>query len=156
MTDSPTANTVVLLGEVSSDPESRQTGTGRRVANFRVKTEREWTDRSTGEITKRSQYHRIVAWGRRAEFAEELTRGQRVLVTGELQTRKWQDRDGQDRWVTEVNAEEIHDGTEIASVTVQVDQQAGRAAPSTPPPRRAQAAPQAAAQGDAFNDDIPF
>ncbi len=98
-------NKVILVGNLGSDPEVRSTQSGNKVANLRIATGGDrYTDRQTGEVKEtRTQWHQIVVFGKTAEICEKyLGKGSKIYVEGELQTRKWQDRDGNDRWTTEV------------------------------------------------------
>ena len=98
-------NKVILVGRLGRDPELRYTPDGTAVANFSVATSDEWKDRNTGEKRERTEWHRIVAWRRLAEICGEyLHKGSLVYVEGRLQTRSWEDRDGNKRWTTEVIA----------------------------------------------------
>jgi len=97
-------NKVILIGNLGADPEVRYTNTGTPVANFRIATNETWTTRE-GERTTRTEWHRVVAFGKLSEICSEyLNRGKQVYVEGRLQTRSWEDKDGNKRWVTEVVA----------------------------------------------------
>ena len=98
-------NKVILVGNLGADPETRQTTSGGAVTNIRLATTDAWQDRQSGEQQERTEWHRVVFFGRLAEIAAEyLRKGRQVYVEGRLQTRKWQGQDGQDRWSTEVIA----------------------------------------------------
>ena len=100
-------NKVILIGNLGADPELRETSSGNKVCNFRIATSEQWANRD-GEKQEHTEWHRIVVWGRQAETcAQYLAKGRQVYVEGRLQTRKWQDRDGRDRWTTEVVAEQV-------------------------------------------------
>jgi single-strand DNA-binding protein len=97
-------NKVILIGNLGRDPEVRYTSNGTAVANFTMATTDRWNDPS-GEKKERTEWHRIVVWGRQAETAGEyLRKGRQVYVEGSLQTREWTDRDGNKRYTTEVRA----------------------------------------------------
>ena len=98
-------NKVILVGRLGRDPETRYTGGGQAVANFTLATDETYKDR-TGEKQKRTEWHRIVLWGKLAEIAQQyLKKGQLVYIEGRLQTRQWEDkRDGQKRQTTEIVA----------------------------------------------------
>jgi len=99
-------NKVILVGNLGSDPEIRYTPSGAAVANFRIATSEEWTDKNTGEKQERTEWHRIVAWRRLGEICGEyLRKGSQVYIEGKLQTRSWEDRDGNRRYTTEVVAQ---------------------------------------------------
>lgn len=103
-------NKIFVLGNVVADPEARMTPSGTPVANFRVATNRVFTDK-TGQKQEQAEFHTIVAWGRQAEVVREyLKRGRLVLVEGRVQTRSWEGQDGQKRWKTEIIAERIQLG----------------------------------------------
>lgn len=96
-------NKVMLIGHLGADPEIRYTQEGAAVANLRVATNEQWKDKKSGETQKRTEWHRVVLFGRQAEIANEyLKKGHKLYIEGRLQTRKWQDKAGQDRYTTEV------------------------------------------------------
>ena len=97
-------NKVMLIGNLGRDPEVRFTQGGSPVANFTLATNERWTDQA-GEKQERTEWHRIVVWGKQAEIAGEyLRKGRQIFVEGSLQTREWTDRDGNKRYTTEVKA----------------------------------------------------
>jgi len=96
-------NKVMLIGNLGADPEMRYTTSGSAVANVRLATAEAWRDRESGEQQERTEWHRVVFFGRLAEIVGEyLRKGSQVYVEGRLQTRKWQDRDGNERYTTEI------------------------------------------------------
>ena len=100
-------NKVILVGNLGRDPELRYTQGGTAVANFTIATNERWTDKQ-GERQERTEWHRILAWGRLAEIVGEyMNKGKQVYVEGSLQTRKWEDRDGNTRYTTEIKAQNI-------------------------------------------------
>jgi single-strand DNA-binding protein len=145
-------NKVILVGNLGQDPEVRYMPSGGAVANLRIATTESWKDKQTGERQERTEWHSVVMFGRLAEIAGEyLSKGRQVYIEGKLQTRKWQDRDGNDRYTTEIVASEMQ-------------MLGGRGEGSAPfqdsrPPSR-QEAPAAPAggfdAGDDLDDDIPF
>ena len=97
-------NKVILVGNLGAEPELRYTPGGAAVANFRIATSEQWTNKD-GEKEERTEWHRIVAWGRLGEICGEyLHKGRQVYVEGRLQTRSWEDRDGNKRYTTEIVA----------------------------------------------------
>jgi single-strand DNA-binding protein len=97
-------NKVILIGNLGADPEVRYTPSGTSVANFRIATSEQWTNKD-GEKEERTEWHKIVAWGRLGEICGEyLHKGKQVYIEGKLQTRSWEDRDGNKRYTTEVIA----------------------------------------------------
>lgn len=103
-------NRVILVGNVAADPESRMTQSGTAVTNFRMATNRVYTDRN-GEKQEQTEFHRVVAWARLAEIVRDyLVKGQLVAVEGRIQTRSFEGRDGQKRWITEIVADAIQLG----------------------------------------------
>lgn len=96
-------NKVMLIGNVGRDPEVRMVG-GSNVVNLSIATSERWTNKTTGQKEERTEWHRVVIWNERlADLADRyLTKGSKVYVEGQLQTRKWTDKDGQDRYTTEV------------------------------------------------------
>jgi single-strand DNA-binding protein len=100
-------NKVILIGHLGADPEIRYTPSGQPVANFRLATSESWNDKQ-GQRQERTEWHRIVAWGKLAELCGEyLAKGRQVYVEGRLQTRQWEDRDGNKRTTTEIQANQI-------------------------------------------------
>jgi single-strand DNA-binding protein len=97
-------NKVILVGNLGADPEIRRTGDGRPIANLRVATSESWKDKTTGERREKTEWHRVVIFSEGlCRIAEQyLKKGAKVYLEGQLQTRKWQDKDGQDRYSTEV------------------------------------------------------
>lgn len=100
-------NKAILIGNLGSDPDVRTTGGGAKVAEFSVATSRRWNDRS-GQQQEKTEWHRIVAWSALADVAERyLKKGDRVYVEGEIQYRSYEDKDGNTRYITEINAREM-------------------------------------------------
>lgn len=96
-------NKVELIGRLGQDPEVRTTTNGTKVASLSVATSERWRDKTTGEQREATEWHRVVLWDKLAELAEQyLFKGSEVLLVGKLQTRKWKDQSGQDRYTTEV------------------------------------------------------
>jgi single-strand DNA-binding protein len=101
-------NKVMLIGNLGADPEIRYTAGGAAVANITIATAESWRDKESGEQQERTEWHRVVFFSRLAEIVSEyLKKGSQVYVEGRLQTRKWQDRDGNDRYTTEIVANEM-------------------------------------------------
>ncbi|MCW8927704.1 MAG: single-stranded DNA-binding protein, partial [Gammaproteobacteria bacterium] len=101
-------NKVILVGNLGQDPEVRYTASGAAVANISVATSEQWTDKQSGQKQERTEWHRVVLFGRLGEIAGEyLKKGSQVYLEGKLQTRKWQDQNGQDRYSTEIVANEM-------------------------------------------------
>lgn len=99
-------NKVLLIGNLGRDAEVRYTTGGTAVANFTMATTDRWNDLATGEKKERTEWHRIVVWGKQAEIAGEyLRKGRQVYVEGSLQTREWTDRDGNKKYTTEIRAQ---------------------------------------------------
>lgn len=100
-------NKVILVGNLGKDPEVRYTPSGQPVANFNLATSESWTDKQ-GQRQERTEWHRIVVWGKQAELCGEyLAKGRMVYIEGKLQTRQWDDRDGNKRYTTEVQATQV-------------------------------------------------
>jgi len=101
-------NKVILVGNLGADPETRYTASGSAITNIRIATTESWRDKTSGEQQERTEWHRVVFFNRLAEIAGEyLRKGSQVYVEGTLRTRKWQDQGGQDRYTTEVVANEM-------------------------------------------------
>ena len=148
-------NKVILVGNLGKDPDVKYTASGAAVANITVATSESWNDKQTGEKQEKTEWHRVVFFRRLAEIAGEyLRKGSQVYIEGKLQTRKWQDQNGQDRYTTEIVANEMQmlggRGGEAGS-----RQQGGGGGFRANAP-----APQAPAQQDQdggfADDDIPF
>ncbi|MGE4291330.1 MAG: single-stranded DNA-binding protein [Desulfovibrio sp.] len=130
-------NKVLLIGRLGQDPKLSYTQGGQAVANFTLATDEGYRDRTSGQKVERTEWHRIVAWRQTAEFCGNyLSKGRLVLVEGKLQTRKWQDQNGQDRYTTEI----------VASNVQGLDSRQEGAAPSQGAPQ-GQARPQQRQQG---------
>lgn len=100
-------NKVILIGNLGRDAELRYTQGGDGVATFNLATSKKFKDRS-GDMQERTEWHRCVLWGKRAEALNQyLTKGSKLMVEGELQTRKWTDKDGHDRYTTEIRVAEV-------------------------------------------------
>jgi len=152
-------NKVMLIGRLGADPEVRYTASERAVANLRLATSERWKDRE-GEMQERTEWHRVVMFGKLAEIAKEyLRKGDQIYAEGRLQTRKWQDQQGNDRYTTEIVANEMTmlGGRRDRDEGGERMPPAGNAPPgdAAPGPRKGRA-PQAADSGDEFEDDIPF
>lgn len=101
-------NKVILVGNLGADPEVRYTAGGSAVANVRLATAESWRDRESGEQQERTEWHRVVFFGRLAEIVEQyLRKGSQIYVEGRLQTRKWADRDGNEKYTTEIVASDM-------------------------------------------------
>jgi len=101
-------NKVIIIGNLGADPEMRYTPGGDAVASLSIATSEQWKDKNTGEKKERTEWHRVTAWRRLAEICGEyLTKGRQVYVEGKLQTDKWQDNNGNDRWTTKIIASDI-------------------------------------------------
>jgi single-strand DNA-binding protein len=150
-------NKVILIGNLGQDPETRTTPGGTTVTNIRIATSESWTDKASGEKKEQTEWHTVVMWNRLGEIAAEyLRKGSQVYIEGRLQTRKWQDKTGNDRYSTEVVASEMQmlggragGGGGAPQETRDTREGGSRGAASTAP---------AGAGGSAaeFDDDIPF
>ncbi|USH02756.1 single-stranded DNA-binding protein [Grimontia kaedaensis] len=171
-------NKVILIGNLGNDPEVRYLPNGGAVANLTVATSETWRDKNTGENKEMTEWHRVVMYRRLAEIAGEyLKKGSKVYLEGRLQTRKWQGQDGQDRYTTEIVANEMQmldsrsgGGMGQGAPMQQQPQQGGWGQPQQPQqsnyqPQQQQPAHQKPPQQQApqqyndmpdFDDDIPF
>ena len=149
-------NKVILVGNVGGDPETRYMPSGSAVTNLTVATNESWKDKQTGEKKERTEWHRVAMFNRLAEIAAEyLRKGSQVYIEGKLRTRKWQDKDGQDRYTTEIIADEMQmlggrggdfgggGGASSSRGSSGSSQDSGGAPPHPGP-------------DDVFDDDIPF
>src|SRR5210317_295238 len=101
-------NKVILVGNLGKDPEIKYTASGAAIANLTIATSDSWNDKQTGEKVEKTEWHRVVAFQRLAEImGEYLKKGSQVYIEGKLQTRKWQDQNGQDRYTTEIVANDM-------------------------------------------------
>ena len=151
-------NKAILVGNLGNDPDMRYTAGGAAVANISIATAESWRDKESGEQQERTEWHRVVAFGRLAEImGEYLRKGSQVYVEGRIQTRKWTDKEGQDRYTTEIVANELQmlggRGGSGGGGSTNYE--------SSPQPQQSAPAPQAAAPAapapaDDFDDDIPF
>ena len=148
-------NKAILIGNLGNDPDMRYTANGAAVANISIATAESWRDKESGEQQERTEWHRVVFFGRLAEIVGEyLHKGSQVYVEGRLQTRKWTDKDGQDRYTTEIVANELQMLGGKGGGSANYD--------SAPKSQQSGSAPQAAAatnpasSADDFDDDIPF
>jgi len=144
---SGSVNKVILVGNLGRDPEVRSTQNGGKVANLSLATSEKWKDRNTGEQREKTEWHRVVIFGNLAEIAERyLKKGSKVYVCGQLQTRKWQDNGGQDKYTTEVVLQGY--GGEL---TMLDSQGGGGVPPNTDDEGRPGPNP-----NDPMDDEIPF
>ena len=142
-------NKVILVGNLGADPETRYMPSGSAVTNIRIATTESWKDKDTGDQQERTEWHSVAFFGRLAEIvAEYLRKGSQVYIEGKLRTRKWQDREGNDRWSTEVVANEMQ----------MLGGRPGSNAPAqAPAPAAAQVGPDAPQPPPGeFDDEIPF
>jgi single-strand DNA-binding protein len=157
-------NKVILIGNLGRDPEVRYATSGSAICNVTIATSRQWKDKTSGERQEETEWHRVVFYDRLAEIAGEyLKKGRPVYVEGRLKTRKWTDKDGVEKYTTEIVASEMQllgsregGGGSAGSGD---DVGAAPAARSAPPARVAPAAKPAAKTGTGFDDmddDIPF
>jgi single-strand DNA-binding protein len=148
-------NKVILVGNLGKDPEVRYMPNGNAVANITLATSESWKDKTSGEQQEKTEWHRVVMFRRLGEIAGEyLKKGSQVYIEGKLQTRKWQDNSGNDRYTTEIVASEMQmlggrGGGGSAGFS-------SDSAPSQSAPPQSAPAPAAAAAGGEFDDDIPF
>ncbi len=139
-------NKVMLIGNLGADPEVRYTSGGSAVANLRLATAESWRDKESGDLQERTEWHRVVFFGRTAEVAGEyLKKGSQIYVEGRLQTRKWQDRDGNDRYTTEIVGNDMQMLGSRGGGSVPARGGAEPSPASSPEPPL-----------DDFDDDIPF
>jgi len=100
-------NKVILIGNLGADPEMRNTPSGQAVTTLRLATNERWTGKN-GEQNERTEWHRVIVWGKQAEICNEyLRKGRQVYVEGRIQTREWQDKEGQKRFTTEIVAQTV-------------------------------------------------
>ncbi len=148
-------NKVILVGNCGKDPETRYTPSGSAVTNISIATSEQWTDKQSGQKQERTEWHNVVFFNRLAEIAGEyLRKGSQIYVEGSLRTRKWQDKNGQDRYTTEIVANEMQmlggrgggGGGDYSSSSMNDNRSSSSSS----------SAPQMAPVDDSFDDDIPF
>jgi single-strand DNA-binding protein len=148
-------NKVILVGNLGKDPETRYMPSGSAVTNLTLATSESWKDKQTGDQQERTEWHKIAMFGRLAEIAAEyLRKGSQVYIEGKLRTRKWQDKEGKDRYTTEIVADEMQ----------MLGSKGGGAGASAPPAASGSQQQRPAAVNDSvdsgpagdFDDDIPF
>jgi single-strand DNA-binding protein len=147
-------NKVILIGHLGQDPQQRAMPSGKAVVNLRLATTDQWRDKQTGENKEATEWHNVVMFDRLAEIAAEyLRKGSQIYVEGRIRTRKWQDKEGQDRYTTEIVCNEMQ---------MLGGRGGGAQAASAPVDRVADRAPEKGTRGEAagvavsFDDDIPF
>ena len=139
-------NKVIIVGNLGAAPDSRAMPSGNAVTNISVATSESWNDRETGEKQEKTEWHRVVFFNRLAEIAAQyLKKGSQVYVEGKLQTRKWEDKEGNERWTTEVVANQMQMLGDRMSNDISNDN-ASRSQPSSDNDFST----------DEFDDDIPF
>jgi len=145
-------NKVILIGRLGKDPETRYTPSGTAVTNFSLATSEQWKDKNSGEKQERTEWHNIVTFGKLAEISGEyLKKGSECYIEGSLNTEKWQDKSGNDRYTTKIKANEMQ----------MLGGRHGNAGQNnTGQPQQSQPAQQqpafSGADENAFDDDIPF
>ena len=139
-------NRVTLIGNLGADPVTRYMPNGDAVANIRLATTESWKDKASGEKKEITEWHRVVFYRKLAEIVGQyLKKGAPVYIEGRIRTRKWQDKEGQERYTTEIEANEMQ---------MLVGKQSSDSAPSEKPQRNAQGAPKASISD--MDNDIPF
>jgi single-strand DNA-binding protein len=158
-------NKVILIGNLGADPETRAMPSGTSVANLRVATSESWRDKQTGEQQERTEWHRVALFGRLAEVAGEyLRKGSQVYIEGSLRTRKWQDKQGNERYSTEIIGNEMQmlggRGGAGAGAPGGAAEGGARGGTAGAAPAFAEESAGGSAagggRGDDFDDDIPF
>ena len=151
-------NKCILVGRLGQDPECRFTKSGDAVCNFSLATSEKWKDKKTGEKMESTEWHRIVIWGKLAEIATEyLNKGKQVYIEGRLQTREWEDKDGNKRQTTEVIASTMTMlGQREGGQGQGQPQESGRTDCECPRCKKTPCACPAAGDDSFEDDDIPF
>ena len=156
-------NKVILIGHLGADPETRAMPSGMQVANLRLATTESWKDKTSGEQQERTEWHRVALFGRLAEVAGEyLRKGSKVYIEGSLRTRKWQDKQGNDRYSTEIIGDELQmlggrggggGGAAVGAGGEAAGRSAAGGAAATPAFSEESGG---GSRGEEFDDDIPF
>ena len=148
-------NKVILIGNLGADPETRYLPSGDAVTNIRIATTEVWRDKS-GEKQEQTEWHRVALFGKTAEVAGEyLKKGSQVYIEGRLQTRKWTDKEGQDRYTTEIRADRMQMLGSRSGGSERMPAREEEAA-SAPPQSKIQPGAAKAGNFDDLEDDIPF
>ena len=148
-------NQVILIGNLGADPETRAMPSGTTVANLRVATSESWRDKQTGEQQERTEWHRVALFGRLAEIAGEyLRKGSQVYIEGSLRTRKWQDKQGNERYSTEIVGNELQMLGGRAGAAA--GSPAGAAVAAGAAPSYSEDSGGGGSRREEFDDDIPF
>ena len=143
-------NKVIMTGRLGADPESRAMPSGESVCNFRIAVGEQWTDKQSGEKKEKTEWVSITAWGKIGEICQQyLRKGSQVAIVGRFKTRKWQDKQGQDRYTTEVHLDEM------TMIGGKPEGATAQASPAQKPAQQA-AHPVTAKAGNDWDDDIPF
>jgi single-strand DNA-binding protein len=144
-------NKVILIGNVGQDPETRAMPSGTTVCNLRVATSESWRDKQSGDLKEQTEWHNVAMFGRLAEIAGEyLRKGSQVYIEGRLRTRKWQDKQGNDRYTTEIVANEMQMlGSRGGGAT-------GGGGGESRPAREPASEVTSSTEDGGFDDDIPF
>ncbi|HWS11822.1 MAG TPA: single-stranded DNA-binding protein [Rhodocyclaceae bacterium] len=144
-------NKVILVGNLGADPETRYMPSGDAIANIRLATTDSWKDKATGEKKEATEWHRVAFFGKLAEIAGQyLRKGSQVYIEGRIRTRKWQDKDGQDRYTTEIVADTMQMLGSRQGMGEAPPRESEPSAPARPAPK-----PASTGFGD-MEDDIPF
>jgi single-strand DNA-binding protein len=149
-------NKVILVGNLGADPDTRYMPSGKAVTNIRVATSESWKDRTTGDMQERTEWHSVVMYDKLGEIAAEyLRKGSQVYIEGKIRTRKWQDKEGKDRYTTEIIADQMQmlGGRGGGSGASSEPRSSSRQAPAE---ERPAASVDEGGAGGEFDDDIPF
>lgn len=151
-------NKVILIGNLGRDPETRYAPSGDAICNVTIATTETWKDKQSGEKREQTEWHRVVFFGRLAEIAAQyLRKGSQVYLEGRLQTRKWQDKDGQDRYTTEIRADEMKMlGGRPQDSGDSSGRHSDRPQQQSSAPRQSQSSQSGGSGFGDFDDDIPF
>ena len=150
-------NKVILVGNLGRDPEVRYSPNGQAVANVTLATSESWKDKTSGEKQEKTEWHRVVFFGRLAEIAGEyLKKGAQIYVEGRLQTRKWTDKDGHDRYTTEIVANDMQMLGSRGGAGVPSNDSFNQDQPAETAAGSGTRKPTTTVAGGDFDDDIPF
>jgi single-strand DNA-binding protein len=150
-------NKVILVGNLGADPDTRYMPSGKAVTNIRVATSESWKDRTTGDMQERTEWHSVVMYDKLGEIAAEyLRKGSQVYIEGKIRTRKWQDKEGKDRYTTEIIADQMQmlGGRGGGGGASGEARSSSRPAPAAED--RSAAPVDEGGGGGEFDDDIPF
>jgi len=150
-------NRVILVGRLGADPESRTFPNGGSICNLRIATSESWKDKNTGERQERTEWHRVQLFGKIGEVAQKyLNKGSQVYLEGRIQTRKWQNQQGEDQYTTEIIADQLRMLGSKSDASAPTNSSSQQQQPQPNQPSSSNNGPDYNGGDDYYDDDIPF